>query len=63
MKYIKRYWKLAFYLFAIIAIFLGVFDVIPDVEASLYWCMSMILILLPRICDDVVDAMKGENDD
>jgi len=63
MKYIKRYWKLACYLFSLVTIFLGAFDIIPDTEAQTLWCMGMIMILLPRICDDVVNAMKGEDND
>ena len=62
-EWFQKLWRLVFYIGGMIGLILDVVGVFHDGIGLLIFLDCMVIILLPRICDEVFDPLLKKNDE
>ena len=62
VKWFQKLWRLVFYIVGMVSLILGVVGVFQGYVALLIFFDCMVIILIPRICDEVFDPLLKKDD-
>lgn len=62
-KWFQKLWRLVFYIIGMVSLILEVTDVFPSSFGLLIFLDCMVIILIPRICDEVFDPLLKKDDE
>ena len=63
IKWFQKLWRLVFYIVGMVSLILGLVDVLPSNLCLLIFLDCMVVILIPRICDEVFDPLLKKDDE
>ena len=62
IKWFKKLWRLAFYICGTVAVGCQAIGIAPNDLGLIIFLDSMVLIMLPRICDEAFKPLLEEDD-
>jgi hypothetical protein len=62
VEWFSKLWRLVLYIGGMIALILGLVDVFPSNLCLIVFLDCMVVILIPRICDEVLDPLLKKDD-